>query len=104
MPKKVVTIYSGEEKRFWTKFYKPIFDDFIKHINSSKIIPRQDMVFISRKHWGISLLSLLLSDLENNQNFIKEVLKIEKINKIKIEFNKKDIKAGKLAKLKNLLN
>ncbi|NDT06885.1 hypothetical protein FWI56_08910, partial [Francisella tularensis subsp. holarctica] len=74
------------------------------HINSSKIIPRQDMVFISRKHWGISLLSLLLSDLENNQNFIKEVLKIEKINKIKIEFNKKDIKAGKLAKLKNLLN
>lgn len=62
------------------------------------------MVFISRKHWGISLLSLLLSDLEDNQNFIKEVLKIEKINKIKIEFNKKDIKAGKLAKLKNLLN
>ncbi|NDT91047.1 hypothetical protein FWI01_08155 [Francisella tularensis subsp. holarctica] len=45
-----------------------------------------------------------MSDLENNQNFIKEVLKIEKINKIKIEFNKKDIKAGKLAKLKNLLN
>nr|WP_274934148.1 hypothetical protein [Francisella tularensis] len=45
-----------------------------------------------------------MSDLENKQNFIKEVLNIEKINKIKIEFNKKDIKAWKLAKLKNLFN
>ena len=32
------------------------------------------MIFISRKHWGISLLSLLLSDLEDNKKFVKNVV------------------------------
>ena len=103
MPKKVVTIYSGEEKRLWSEFYKPVFDNFIKNINSSKVIPKQDMVFISRKHWGISLLSLLLSDLEDNQNFIKEVLKIEKIDKIKIQFNKKRYKSWETSQTKEFI-
>lgn len=96
LPKKVIAIYSGEEQRLWEKIFKPISEEFINGINLTKkkglifqkgLMPQ--MLYLNNLNWNLSLLSLLVSDLEDNKKFIKEVLKINSIEKIKFEFNKK---------------
>ena len=48
------------------------------------------MLFLNKFYWNISLLALLLSDLESNKMFVKDILKIRKVNKIKFDFNKEN--------------
>ncbi|GAA4100513.1 AAA family ATPase [Mucilaginibacter panaciglaebae] len=95
LPKKVVAIYSGEEDRLWAKCFFPFYDDFIKTINKSKNIgisqslnQMPQMLYLNKYYWSISLLSLALSDLDDNKNFVKKALKIDQINKIKFEYEK----------------
>ena len=99
LPKKVVAIYSGEEDRLWTKIYFPIYEDFIKSINKSSQTGIQtqtnqmpQMLYLNKYYWHLSLLSLLISDLPDNQDFVKNVLKIRTIDKIKFDFNKGNYK------------
>ena len=93
LPKKVIAIYSGEEKRLWKKCYQPFFDEYISNVNKShneginltSYLP--PMLYINKYFWDVCLLCLALSDLEDNQNFLKETLNIEKINSITFEFD-----------------
>lgn len=101
LPKKVIAIYSGEEDRLWRKCYAPFYLDFVKDINKSaregimSYNQTPKMLYLNKYYWHISLLSLLLSDLEENQKFVKEVLSISKVNKIKFDFNKANYKEYK---------
>ena len=94
LPKKVIAIYSGEEDRLWRKCYEPFYLNFVKDINKSaregimSYNQTPKMLYLNKYYWHISLLSLLLSDNEENQKFVKEVLSITKVNKIKFDFNK----------------
>lgn len=93
LPKKVVAIYSGEEDRLWRKCFKPFYDDFIKDINKTKIkgilySQTPQMLYLNKFYWHISLLSLALSNLDDNKDFIKRALDIDKIDKVKFDFNK----------------
>lgn len=94
LPKKVVAIYSGEEDRLWSKIYFPIYDDFVKSINrssqtgiQSKANQMPQMLYLNKYYWHLSLLSLIISDLPDNQDFITNVLKIKTVDKIKFNFN-----------------
>ncbi|SFN37398.1 DUF4357 domain-containing protein [Salegentibacter flavus] len=93
LPKKVVAIYSGEEDRLWRKCFKPFYDDFIKDINKTKLegilySQTPQMLYLNKFYWHISLLSLALSNLDDNKDFIKKALGIDKIDKVKFDFNK----------------
>ncbi len=93
LPKKVVAIYSGEEDRLWKNIYEPIYIEFVKKINKTNIEKIQNsftpqMLYLNKFYWHISLLSLAISDSIDNKKFIKEVLHIDSIDKIKIEFEK----------------
>jgi len=92
LPKKIVTIYSGEEDRLWKNIYFPLYNDFVSKINKSGAQGLQmsqtmpQMLYLNKFYWHLSLLSLLLSDSPDNLKFVKEVLKIKKVDKIKIDF------------------
>lgn len=98
LPKKLVAIYSGEEDRLWKKYYQPIYDDFINKINKtetkglalSQIMPQ--MLYLNKHYWHLSLLTLALSDAPDNIKFVKEVLGINQIDKIKFDFKKDNYK------------
>lgn len=99
LPKKVVALYSGEEQRLWNKIYFPIYDDFIKSINRStnsglmtKTNEMPQMLYLNKYYWHLSLLSLVISDLDDNKSFVKDVLKIKSVDKIKFVFNKTNYK------------
>ncbi|WP_445749305.1 AAA family ATPase [Polaribacter sp.] len=95
LPKKVIAIYSGEEDRLWQNCFFPFYDEYVKNINKSShtgilqatsLMPQ--MLYLNKFYWHLSLLSLLLSDLEDNKEFVKNVLKINQVDKIYINFNK----------------
>lgn len=97
LPKKVVAIYSGEEKRLWKNCFESIYNEFIASISKTtrekiSFLQTPQMLYINKYYWHISLLSLALSELEGNKSFIKDTLLINKIDKIKFDFNKSGYK------------
>lgn len=95
LPQKVVAIYSGEEARLFDDCFGPFYLEFVNNINKAQLqgteyseLPR--MLFLNKFYWNISLLSLLVSDSEDNKKFVEEVLKIKQIDKIKIDFVKRN--------------
>ena len=99
LPKKVIAIYSGEEQRLWNNIYFPVYDSFIKGLNQTNksgyvsqkgLMPQ--MLYLNRYYWHLCLLSLLISDLDDNKKFISDVLKINSVDKIKFDFNKSNYK------------
>jgi ABC-type cobalamin/Fe3+-siderophores transport system ATPase subunit len=97
LPKRIIAIYSGEATRLWDKCFFPIYDDFIKNINKSQTISLAfttgfipQLFYLNRNYWHISLLCLILSESENNKEFVKNILKIDTIEKIKFEFDAKN--------------
>lgn len=92
LPKKVVAIYSGEANRLWEDSYKNFYDQVIANINNNTQVDMPKMLLINKYYWHLSLLTLLLSDSEDNKTFIKEVLSIDSINTIDIVVNKSKYK------------
>jgi AAA15 family ATPase/GTPase len=97
LPQKVVAIYSGEETRLYDDCFQPFYLEFINNINKAQSqgteyseLPK--MLFLNKFYWNISLLSLLISDSEDNKRFIQTVLRITELDaiKIKIDFVKRN--------------
>lgn len=95
LPQKVVAIYSGEADRLYGDCYGPFYLEFVRNINKASAqgtdysnLPR--MLYLNKFYWHLSLLSLLVSDAPDNKRFIKEVLKIDSVEKIKFDFQKKN--------------
>jgi predicted ATP-dependent endonuclease of OLD family len=93
LPKRIVVIYSGEEDRLWKNCIEPFYQKYVTNINKSatqgtmvaELLPQ--ILYLNKFYWHIALLSLICSDSEDNKLFVKEILKIDKIEKIKFDFN-----------------
>lgn len=98
LPTQVIANYSGEESRLWEKYYKPFYDDYTSSLkSSSKSDTKQPLLFINKYYWNIALLTFFFYDFEGEtpnedvKEFCTETLKIEKIEKIVLEFDTKQI-------------
>lgn len=97
LPQKVVGIYSGEETRLFDDCFGPFYLEFVNNINKAQSqgtlyseLPR--MLYLNRYYWNIALLSLLISESPDNKKFVKDVLRINNLDniKIKIDFIKRN--------------
>jgi len=89
LPRKIVAIYSGEEERLWKGCYKPLYDDFLKKLNNSRRrtpLGMPKMLYINKLYWNISLLTMLISDIDENKKFTKSMLNIDSVDKIRFTF------------------
>lgn len=99
LPKRIVIIYSGEEDRLWRNCIDPFYQDYIREINKTAThgIPSKpdslpQILYINKYYWHVSLLGLICSDLIDNKLFIKEIMKIDKVDKIKFYFKRDNYK------------
>lgn len=97
LPRRVVAIYSGEEKRLWKTYYEPQYSEFVKSINKSALQGRiistptlPSMLYLNKSYWNIALLTMLCDTSPENKEFVKNTLKIEKIDKIEFDFASED--------------
>ena len=97
LPKRIVVIYSGEEDRLWRNCIEPSYMEFIASINKSKsrgtnvmteLLPQ--ILYLNKFYWHIALLALICSDSDDNKLFIKEILRIYKVDEIKFDFRTKN--------------
>ena len=91
LPSNVLMVYSGEDVRIMKQYYEPFRKKFQQAIREAQTIPDlPKMLYLNSFFWTISLLSLLKSELPNNQEFCKKILKNNSLENIEIlfEFNK----------------
>lgn len=85
LPKKIITVYSGEEKRLWDEYYK---EQYLKYCDL--VINGKDsslkMQYINKYYWEICLLTLLLF----NKNALKD-FKFCSVSKMRFNFNKGNV-------------
>lgn len=99
LPKRVIAVYSGEEKRLWNNCYFKQYDNFNKqYIKLDKAIEYQHMLYINKYYWDLLIAILAISDIEEHKVFLVRYLHINQINCIHCEFD-----LDKIAKNKNLV-
>ncbi len=105
LPSKIIALYSGEEMRLWDEYYKKFYHKYLKDLTSAKFDTSGDkMIYINKKYWDISLLTLLLSDSNDNKNFIRNKLNIDiKTVQVNINFNSNFINSSKGEELKDFI-
>lgn len=87
LPSHIIASYSGEESRLWDLYYEKFYKDYIKNA----IAPRGGanhlkMIYVNKYHWKIAFLLLAVYNTGNN-NFIKDILKIDSVESISFKFN-----------------
>ncbi|MEG1838377.1 MAG: AAA family ATPase [Bacteroidaceae bacterium] len=96
LPKRIVTIYSGETDRLWRNCYEDSYKKFVSKINkaanpaniiSSPTFPQ--MLFLNKFYWDIALLSLMCSNSQDIIKFCDENLGTIEIEKIEFRFCEK---------------
>lgn len=104
LPKRVVSVYSGEEKRLWQDYYFKAYDDFNKqYIKQDRTIEYQKMVYINKYYWDLILSLLASSDLVGHKEFLKEQLNIDSVEGIDCIFDLNKIKRNKNSVAKKIL-
>jgi predicted ATP-dependent endonuclease of OLD family len=87
LPSNILMIYSGDDTKILKQYYEPFTKKFQKTIKEGQSIPSlPKMLYVDKFFWTISLLSLLKSDLENNKEFCKKILKNNTLENIEILF------------------
>ncbi len=88
LPKRLVAVYSGEDKKLWELSFKIPYETRYKNIKQNGM--RQPSIYYyDRNYWEIALLTLAISSLADNKNFLQNIVGIYKIEKINFLFNKK---------------
>ena len=105
LPSKIIALYSGEEMRLWDEYYKKFYHKYLKDLTSAKFDTSGDkMIYINKRYWDISLLTLLLSDSNDNKIFIENKLNIDiKTVQVNINFNFDFINSSKGEELKDFI-
>ncbi|HJH70255.1 MAG TPA: AAA family ATPase [Bacteroidaceae bacterium] len=84
LPKNIIATYSGETSRLEEKYFKPFRKAYINRCISGNHASQQ-LWFINKELWNISLLSLFLHPFEefsDIKDFCNEILQIKNIEKI----------------------
>ena len=96
LPKRVVSVYSGEEKRLWEQYYFKEYDEFNKqYIKQKKAIEYQKMVYINKYYWDLTLSLLEISDMDDHKSFLKNQLNINTIEGVGCLFNLNNVRENK---------
>ncbi len=85
LPSEIITCYSGDELRIWDDVYFKFYLDYFNNISKGIINDKQNLVFVNKYVWDISLLCLLCH--EDSEQFLKSLLKNENLLDVQIKFN-----------------
>ena len=106
LPSNIISCYSGESTRLWTKYYLPYYNEYINSIKGAVSTPKLPLVYINRYSLDISLLTLFFYDFDiytDIASFCKDILGIKTIKNIVFDFDAKKIKEWKINAILNLV-
>lgn len=88
LPSNVLMVYSGDDVKLFEQYYKPFTTKFKRIVKDGQEIPiLPKMLYVDKFFWTIALLSLLKSELNDNKEFCKKILKNDLLQNIQIFFD-----------------
>lgn len=85
LPNRVIACYSGEDNRLWKKIYEHFYMRYFNKV-IKRLTQELEMIYINKYSWEIALISLMCSEKENVKKFLLDILGIEDLSSIKINF------------------
>lgn len=98
LPNNIIALYSGEDDRLYKTYYEYFENNYLRSL-SKVLAPKNNMIYIDKKYWGIALLAFIIREQEypeEEKAFLKNELNINEVLDIYLEFD-----PAKIKKLKN---
>lgn len=98
LPNNIIALYSGEDDRLYKTYYEYFANNYLRSL-SKVLAPKNNMIYIDKKYWGIALLAFIIREQEypeEEKAFLKNELNINEVLDIYLEFD-----PAKIKKLKN---
>jgi predicted ATP-dependent endonuclease of OLD family len=84
LPTEVIACYSGDESRLWDDIYSKFYFSYLTKISKGFRATKQNLVYLNKFSWEYALITLLCHT--NSQAYLKDLLKVEDLASIGIEF------------------
>lgn len=94
LPNNIIALYSGEDDRLYKTYYEYFANNYLRSL-SKVLAPKNNMIYIDKKYWGIALLAFIIKAQEDDrdaQAFLNKELNIDEILDIYLEFDSSKIK------------
>ena len=91
LPRNIITSYSGEDKRLWERYYRPIYEKHCSKITAMQGFAPPFMLYLDKQEWGIALLTLLYSEDIDVVSFIDTILQGRNC-KIRLQYNNTNLR------------
>lgn len=91
LPRNIITSYSGEDKRLWEKYYRPIYEKHCSKLTATQGFAPPFMLYLDKQEWGIALLTLLYSEDIDVVAFIESILQGRNC-KIRFSYNNTNLR------------
>ncbi|MFZ4263745.1 ATP-dependent nuclease [Sphingobacterium sp. HJSM2_6] len=84
LPSEIFACYSGDEQRMWEEIYSKFYSTYFNKLARGSYKEKQKLVYVNKYSWQIALLTLLAND--NSSDYIREILKVNELTDISIQF------------------
>ena len=94
LPNNIIALYSGEDDRLYKTYYEYFANNYLRSL-SKVLAPKNNMIYIDKKYWGIALLAFIIKAQEDDRDaqiFLKKELNIDEVLDIYLEFDPSKIK------------
>lgn len=94
LPNNIIALYSGEDDRLYKTYYEYFANNYLRSL-SKVLAPKNNMIYIDKKYWGIALLAFIIKAQEDDrdaQAFLNKELNIDEILDIYLKFDSSKIK------------
>ena len=104
LPDHLIAIYSGEEKRLWENYYFQSYENYNKQYMEGKVAFQQhNMVYLNHYYWNLIASILLIHEIDDYKNFVRNKTGINGEVFIHCEFDVKKLKSNKYKRAKQIL-
>lgn len=94
LPNNIIALYSGEDDRLYKTYYEYFANNYLRSL-SKVLAPKNNMIYIDKKYWGIALLAFIIKANEESkeaQVFLSKELNIDEVLDVYLEFDPIKIK------------
>ena len=94
LPNNIIALYSGEDDRLYKTYYEYFANNYLRSL-SNVLAPKNNMIYIDKKYWGIALLAFIIKaneESEEAQVFLRKELNIDEVLDVYLEFDPIKIK------------
>lgn len=104
LPDHIIAVYSGEEQRLWEDYYFRAYNNYNRqYMDGNMGFQQQRMVYLNRHYWNLISSILLIHDVDEYRNFMRDSIGITDAASIHCEFDISKLKRNRNRRAQQIL-